>query len=42
MAQGDVIVLGTRGEWYGSHPIDAIALCIAALNARLAEVADAD
>ena len=42
MAQGDVIVLGTRGEWHGSHPIDAIALCIAALNARLAEVADAD
>lgn len=30
-------VLGERGSWVGVHPVDAIALCIAALAARQAE-----
>nr|WP_047166761.1 hypothetical protein [Sphingomonas sp. Y57] len=31
-----VTVAGAAGEWTGSHPIEPIALCIAALRARLA------
>ncbi|MDE8650659.1 hypothetical protein [Novosphingobium album (ex Liu et al. 2023)] len=36
------IVMGELGEWIGLHPIEAIALCIAALDARLAEISHAD
>lgn len=31
-----VTVAGAEGEWTGTHPVEAIALCIAALRARLA------
>ena len=30
------IVAGAQGEWAGTHQIDALALCIAALGARIA------
>jgi hypothetical protein len=33
------IVAGAHGEWAGIHEIDAIALCIAALSAKIAELA---
>lgn len=33
----DVHVCGERGEWIGTHRIDAIAICIAALKARLSD-----
>lgn len=35
------VVLGEYGNWVGAHPVEAIALCIAALDARLAEVSHA-
>jgi hypothetical protein len=31
-------VVGELGEWMADHPIEAIALCIAALDARRAEL----
>lgn len=31
------VVLGERGNWVGVHPVEAIALCIAALDAMLVE-----
>ena len=36
------IVCGAHGEWTGAHEIEAIALCIAALSARIAEAAHGD
>lgn len=33
------IVAGAHGEWADNHQIDAIALCIAALSAKIAELA---
>ncbi|WP_254515797.1 hypothetical protein [Novosphingobium sp. G106] len=33
-----VVVLGELGEWIGVHSVEAIALCIAALDARRAEL----
>lgn len=36
--RGVVIITGEHGEWIGGHPVPPIALCIAALNARIAEV----
>jgi hypothetical protein len=38
---GDVAVAGPAGNATGAHPLDMIALCIAALRARIAEVARA-
>jgi hypothetical protein len=35
------VVAGAAGEWVGAHPVAPIALCIAALDARLAEAAHA-
>lgn len=35
-----IIVSGASGEWSGTHPHEAISLCIAALSARIAEVRD--
>lgn len=32
----EVVVAGVEGEWSGTHAVEAIALCIAALRARLA------
>jgi hypothetical protein len=32
-------VAGAHGEWAGTHAIGAIALCIAALSAKIAELA---
>ncbi|MFD2498766.1 hypothetical protein ACFSTI_07755 [Rhizorhabdus histidinilytica] len=32
----EVVVAGAEGEWSGTHAVEAIALCIAALRARLA------
>ena len=31
-----ITVAGAEGEWTGAHAVEAIALCIAALRARLA------
>lgn len=36
------IVCGAHGEWAGTHEAEAIALCIAALSARIAEAAHGD
>ncbi|WP_257558434.1 hypothetical protein [Sphingobium sp. CFD-2] len=33
----DVHILGETGEWIGTHALGAIAICIAALTARLSE-----
>ncbi len=33
----DIHVCGERGEWTGTHRTDAIAICIAALQARLSD-----
>lgn len=32
----EIIVAGAEGEWTGAHTVEPIALCIAALRARLA------
>lgn len=37
--QRGTTVAGALGEWAGTHEIDAIALCIAALSAKMAELA---
>jgi hypothetical protein len=38
---GDVTVAGPAGNASGAHPVEAIALCIAALRARIAELSRA-
>lgn len=37
-ANDRVTVFGPTGEWIGAHRLEAIALCIAALTARAAEI----
>jgi hypothetical protein len=37
-ADGRVTVFGPTGEWTGTHRLEAVALCIAALTARAAEL----
>jgi hypothetical protein len=32
------LIAGAHGEWAGTHEVDAIALCIAALSAKIAEL----
>ncbi len=36
-ADDGIAVVGDAGEWRGAHDVEAIALCLAALHARLAE-----
>ena len=31
---GQYTIIGAEGSWSGSHPVNAIALCLAALRAR--------
>jgi hypothetical protein len=38
---GYVTVVGPSGNAFGAHPVDAIALCIAALRARIVEASRA-
>lgn len=40
--QHGIVVSGALGDWFGEHPLEPVALCIAALEARAAKAGHVD